>query len=51
VFIGAAVVSPGLGAYFLIDDDGGDRAAKGNRLALRAQAGPGRGLVSLRLAY
>jgi hypothetical protein len=51
VFIGAAVVSAGLGAYFLIDDDGGDRAAKGNRLALRAQAGPGRGLVSLRLAY
>ena len=50
VFLGAAVVSAGFGAYFLLDDDGGESSGSGARsLPVRAQIGRDGGLVSLRL--
>jgi hypothetical protein len=49
VFLGATLVSAGLGAYLLLDDDGGD--GSGSRaLPVRAQLGRDGGLVSVRLA-
>lgn len=50
VFLGAALVSAGVGTYFLLDDDGpgaGRAVQRSPKLAIRA--GRGTGMVSLRL--
>jgi hypothetical protein len=50
VFLGATLVSAGLGAYFLLDDDGEDSDGSGARdFSVRAQLARDGGLVSVRL--
>lgn len=51
VFLGAALVAAGVGAYFLLDNKRGDRTARpGPNLALRPGLGRGTASLTLRLA-
>jgi hypothetical protein len=49
VFLGATLVSAGLGTYFLLDDEGEGGAASSGELSLRARVGRSSGLLSVRL--
>lgn len=51
VFLGAAVVSGGIGAYILLTDDSSENASTPRRLALRPMVGAGSASLTATLAF